>query len=49
MTTIMEWPKKASIAGEKALTYARKQAEKDKNFDDELYVSEISFVAYKEF
>lgn len=41
--------KKAKEAGEKALAVAQKEAKQDKNFDDELYVSEISFVAYREF
>lgn len=41
--------KKATIAGEKALALAQKETKADKNFDDELYVSEISFVAFKEF
>lgn len=41
--------KKATVAGEKALALAQKEAKEDKNFGDELYVSEISFVAFKEF
>lgn len=42
--------KKAMAAGEKALALAKKEvAEGDKNFDDELYVSEITFVATREF
>ena len=41
--------KKAKEAGEKALKLAQKQVMEDKNFDGELYVSEISFVAYLEF
>ena len=41
--------KKAAVAGEKALILAQKEAKEDRNFDDELYVSEISFVAFKEF
>ena len=41
--------KKATVAGEKALVVAQKETKEDKNFGDELYVSEISFVAFKEF
>ena len=41
--------KKATIAAEKALILAQKESKEDKNFNDELYVSEISFVACKEF
>jgi len=42
--------KKATIAGEKALILAQQEVKHDKNFNnDELYVSEISFIAFKEF
>ncbi len=41
--------KKGTVAGKKALELAQKEVKEDKNFDDELYVSEISFVALKEF
>lgn len=41
--------KKATVAAEKALIVAQKEAKGDRNFDDELYVSEISFVAAREF
>jgi len=36
-------------AGDKALALAQKEAKEDKNFNDELYTSEISFVACIEF
>lgn len=41
--------KKATIAGEKALKVAQEEIKVDKNFNNELYVSEINFVACKEF
>ena len=41
--------KKATVAAEKALVVAQEEAKEDKNFDDELYVSEISFVVFREF
>ena len=40
---------KGKEAGEKALEIAKEQSKEDKNFNDELYVSEISFIAYLEF
>ena len=40
---------KATVAAEKALIVAGKDAKSDKNFDDELYVSEISYVGWKQF
>lgn len=40
---------KATGAGVLALQVARKQVEEDRNFDDELYVSEITFIAFVEF
>ena len=41
--------KKATVAAEKALVVANKDVHSDKSFDDELYVSEISFVGWKQF
>ena len=40
---------KATRAAKMALVVANKDAQSDKNFDDELYVSEISYVGWKQF
>ena len=40
---------KATTAAAKALKVATKDTESDKNFNDELYVSEISYVGWKRF